>query len=224
MKQKFYSKNEAIILRKKGHSYTEIEEKLHVPRATLSGWFRGLKLSKEAQKKILNRKKINLVRAREKAAVSHIHKNQIERTEISKEIESVMNEIVWTKEVKEFLLALLYLGEGSKVGSFIGLCNSNPRIMNLFVHLLRSIYSLDENKFRVYLYLRYDQNEEKEKKFWSENLCIPLTQFRKVHFDKRTLGKKTWIGYHGVCVVNYYDAKIEKRLTAIQNLVLEKFF
>lgn len=223
MNRKFYLKDDAILLRKKGYTYPEIEEKIHVPRATLSGWLQGIPLSKQAKLKILVRKRKNLSRAREKAVAFHITKNQNERESILKERQGVMNKIHWTKDIKEILLGVLYLGEGSKARCFIGLGNSNSHIMKMFVSLLRDIYTIDENKFRVYLYLRADQNEEKEKKFWSKTLNISLTQFRKVQFDKRTLGKKTWIGYHGVCVVNYYDAKIEKRLTAVQDLVLKKF-
>ncbi|MDO8626564.1 MAG: hypothetical protein Q7K39_03895 [Candidatus Magasanikbacteria bacterium] len=125
--------------------------------------------------------------------------------------------------LKELLLTMLYLGEGfKKIRSAVALGNSDPRILGAFVKLLRDIYKVADFRLRCYLYLRADQNPEKEKRFWSKVLKISATQFRKSQVDKRTLGKKTWKGYHGVCAVYCYDARIEKRLTVLQEVLLEK--
>lgn len=224
MNSKFYLKKESIHLRKKGYTYPEIEEKLGVPRGTLNTWFKGLVLPKQAQERILERKRVHIKNAQRKASEWHINTNLHEREVITNQIELGMKEIVWGKDIQEFLLGVLYLGEGFKSESMIGLGNSNPLIVKFFIDLLKSIYKTDISKFRCFLHLRSDQDEIIEKKFWSKVLDIPIQQFGKSQFDRRTLGKKTWIGYHGVCAVKYYDAQIEKRLTAIQSLLLEKFF
>lgn len=66
------------------------------------------------------------------------------------------------------LLAMLYLGEGFKMVSVIGLGNSNAKIMSVFVNLLRSIYNVPENKLTCYLYLRSDQDVTRETTHWSD--------------------------------------------------------
>jgi hypothetical protein len=125
-------------------------------------------------------------------------------------------------KIKELLLAMLYLGEGfKKTRSHIGLGNSNPKIALLFVKFLRDIYKVDDSKFRCFLHLRMDQNPEIEKKYWSNQLNIPEIYFRKPQFDKRS-STKTWSWYHGVCSIYCYDAKIERRLVALQQVLIEK--
>jgi hypothetical protein len=100
--------------------------------------------------------------------------------------------------------------------------NSNVQIAKMFVELLRSVYKIDNKKFRCYLHLRADQNASDEITFWSSSLGISETLFGKSQFDKRTTGKKTFLNYHGVCSVYYYDASVEKRLTAVQKIVIDK--
>ncbi|MSU75154.1 MAG: hypothetical protein EXS55_01415 [Candidatus Magasanikbacteria bacterium] len=215
-------KKQAITLRRRGYTFPMIEQKLGVPRATLSGWFSGLKLSPIVYQHLLARKRRHLVAARKKA-LKILKNNRDERAvELNSQIQNEFSTLVLSVQQKELLLAMLYLGEGFKKRSTIALGNSNPRILSMFVQLVREIYQLQESKFRCFLYLRADQDQEKEKKFWSKILHIPLSQFRKSQHDKRTLGKKTWKGYHGVCAVYCYDATIEKRLTILQQLLLEK--
>ncbi len=223
MRSKFYLKKEATLLRKSGYTYPQIEKKLGVARGTLSGWLKGLKLSDKIQSQLLETKRSNLVIAQKKSVSIRLAKTQKENDTVLREIKKLMDQTIWTVNLKEFMLGTLYLGEGFKRRSTVALGNSNPLILKVFVSLLRSIYQVEERKFRCYLYLRYDQDEKVEKNFWSRQLNIPMSQFRKTQFDKRTLGKKTWIGYHGVCAVYYYDTKVEKRLTAVQSLLLEKF-
>lgn len=212
----------AVRLRRQGVSFPTIEKKLEVHRSTLSGWFSALKLSDSAQKIILNRKKDNLKVARVLAAKSKNLAREVKKKKVKAEVAHDFFSLPKDKTVKEALLAMLYLGEGFKRTSTIGLGNSNPRILYVFVKLLREIYQVPNSRLSCYLHLRADQNSEKEKKFWSKSLKIPLSCFRKSQIDKRTTGKKTWKNYHGVCAVYCHDAELEKHLTAWQEVLLEK--
>jgi hypothetical protein len=60
--------------------------------------------------------------------------------------------------------------------------------------------------------------------YWSKHIAIPQSQFRKAQFDRRTTGKSTHSDYHGVCAVYCYDARIEKRLTAVQEVLRSQCF
>ncbi|MFA6547792.1 MAG: hypothetical protein WCT11_02480 [Candidatus Magasanikbacteria bacterium] len=213
---------ETIILRKRGLSYDEIILKTGVSRSNLSSWFSGLVLNKKAEKLLLNKKKKHLVEARAKAFVVLKNNRNDQQKNIGLEVNETLSRINFDKNTNEALLTVLYLGEGFKTKSAIGLGNSNPEIMKLFVGLLRSIYKIDEAKFRIFLHLRYDQGDNLEKKYWSQMLLIPLNKFGKTQFDKRTQGSKTWKEYHGVCSVYYYDAKIEKRLTIFQKSIINR--
>jgi len=216
-------KEEATLLRKRGFTYPMIEKKLSVSRATLSGWFVGLELSNTVKAKLLNRKKDHLAHIRAIALDLLKTKRENVICKIKNKIEDDFFSFNFDKNVSELLLAILYLGEGfKKTRSHIGLGNSEPSIVLIFVKLLRSIYNVENTRFRCYLHLRFDQNEKNEKKFWSNYLQIPEKYFRKTQFDKRTQGKKTWDNYRGVCAVYCYDAKIEKRIVYLQKYLINK--
>lgn len=209
-----------IALRKKGFSYDEIILKTGVSRSNLSSWFSGLVLSKKIVKKLSDKKSKHLVEARGKALIALKDIQDKQQKVVERQVNETLSQINLDKNCKEALLTMLYLGEGFKIKSAIGLGNSNPNIMKSFIGLLRSIYEIDESKFRIFLHLRHDQIDVFEKNFWSKTLLIPENKFGKTQFDKRTEGSKTWKEYHGVCSLYYYDAKIEKRLTIFQKSII----
>lgn len=206
-----------------GKTYPEIEKQLNVSRSTLSDWLSKIKLSAKVSLRIKKRKEKYLKQAREKSASLKKELNYNERKEIYQILKKEVNLIKLTVLFEELLLASLYLGEGFKRNSTVALGNSNPDILLFFISLIRRVYEAKEERFHCGLYLRADQDETLERKFWSKLLKIDIKKFQKTQFDKRTLGKKTWPSYHGVCAVYYNDAKKEKRLTELQKILLEKF-
>jgi len=215
-------KHQAIALRRKGYSYPMIVKVLSVPRATLSGWLSELRLSVRVKGILLKRKKQNLVAVREKALVVLQKNRQVASHSRDLMIAADYDNFGLDKRTKELLLAMLYLGEGFKRVSVVGLGNSNSDICKMFVRLLKEIYNVPDEKFRCFLHLRMDQNSEEEKKYWSRKLGLSEQLFRKSQFDRRTQNSKTWSSYHGVCSVYCYDAVIEKRITALQKFLVKK--
>ncbi len=215
-------KQRAIELRLKGYSFPAIEEKLNVKRSTLSGWLKNVILPARIKKIIDDRNKDNLISARELARKTNLAIGKAKRDKIRGDVLAAYSKLELKQPAKEALLAMLYLGEGCKRQSLIGLGNSNSKIIGLFVQLLKDVYNISSAEMTCYLYLRADQNPETEKRYWSKVLSIPLERFRKPQLDKRTSGKKTWKDYHGVCAVYCYNANLEKRLTSWQEVLLDK--
>jgi predicted transcriptional regulator len=60
-------KEKAIKLRKRGRSIRDIEKILGIPRSTLSGWLRDVKLSKKQKERLHKKWLAALVKARLKA-------------------------------------------------------------------------------------------------------------------------------------------------------------
>ncbi len=207
-------------LRQQGKTYPEISKQLDVSKSTLNYWFRDLVLPPTARERLLDKKRNALVGLRVKAAAGK-HKVRIENELTADSETRRLLGSLDSQPLQAAILGALYLGEGFKKKSFIGLGNSNSEILKLFVGLLRTLFHPEEQRFRCILYLRYDQSEEAEKGYWSEKLLISQDQFRKTQFDKRTLGKKTYPDYHGVCAVYCYDASIEKRVSALQKIILQ---
>lgn len=204
-------KESAIKLRKKGKSYRDIENILSVNRSTLSGWLKNIGLTKE-QKSKLHENWINaLAIAREKAVLWHNKGKNERREKARKEVEKFVSNTNIDRDIQEIILTTFYLAEGGKTENSFALANSNPEILLCIVNLLRKVFIIDESKFRCCLHLRKDQNEDVLKNFWSKILDIPKSKFYKTQFDKRTI-KKTYKHYKGVCVVNYLDTALQRRV------------
>jgi hypothetical protein len=211
-------KRKAIILRKRGKSYRDIEKSLNINRSTLSGWLKDIKLN-DKQKEELHNKWLNaLAKAREKASLVHKKRRSDRREKIRKEVEDFYLNI--DDKIKEVIFATFYLAEGTKKEGSFAIANSNPLILKSLVNLLRSVYSINEAKFRCCLHLRKDQEENELKKFWSKLLNISKNKFGKTQFDKRTI-KKTYDHYKGVCIVYYYDTALQRRVLYLGNKLLE---
>lgn len=223
MKSKYHQlKAEAILLRKNGKTYGEIITILNkpVPKSTLSGWFKNIKLSKKQRKRIKNLISGNIHRG-------HAIALSINRKKREKYLESVTRRIIHLKNLTEnqniakIIIAMLYLGEGSKTqrGSLM-FGNSDPRVIALFLRLLRQCYNIDESKFRCTLQCRADQKIKTLEKFWSKITNIPLKQFYKARVDPRTIGKKSKnLKYNGVCRIDYFSADLFNEIMKIIEII-----
>jgi hypothetical protein len=69
--------------------------------------------------------------------------------------------------VRELLLfgVALYLGEGFKGDGHVGLANTDPDLLRVFVTWLRHVFSIDETRLRVRLYLDAGLDLEAAKRF-----------------------------------------------------------
>lgn len=203
-------KEKAIHLRRQGNTYSEIRatSSKAIPKSTLSGWFHGLKLSKRAKARLKKKTDEHLNKVRITAHTASKRYRQEYLDEIRKRNEWALFSIQ-EKETAKIALAMLYLGEGKKQGGSISFGNSNPETITLFIGLLRSVYSIDEKKFRLTVQCRADQSDLKLKRYWSELTHIPINQCYRTQVDKRSIGVPTKKeGYKGVCRIDYFSADV----------------
>lgn len=158
------------------------------------------------------RKKAHLIDARKKAVIWH-NAEKAKRMEAARMTaeESLSHIDTRNRNILELALAMLYLGEGSKTKA-TGMGNSDPLIIKFFIESLYLLYGIEAAGMRFDLHLRADQNPDKMKSFWSDELNVPLDKFKTVSVDKRTLGKKTYRAYRGVCAVDCGDVAIQRKL------------
>lgn len=223
MKSKFHNyKNSVISLRKEGKTYNEIRAVLNVqiPKSTLSCWCKSTKLTEEQKERIGQIIKKNTEKSREAALIAN-------RAKRKKYLKSVRNRVIYCdylindRNVAKIALSMLYLGEGSKnPKSCMSFGNSNPKIIKIFLHLLRYCYNIDESKFRCTLQCRADQDILKLENYWLQITKIPKPQFYKARIDKRTIGKPTKkVNYKGVCRIDYFSSDIRVELDQIIEVI-----
>jgi hypothetical protein len=216
-------KQKAIVMRKKGMSYSQIKEKLKISKSTLSGWLSDMPLSEKRIRELQADSPIRIERYRNTMRAKRDAKNKIAYQNIAKKIGDISD--------REFLIAglFLYWAEGSKTKNFsIGLTNTNPTMLILFIRWLK-FFDVSKSKLKVHLHLYSDMNIKKQMNFWSRTLNIPLSQFRKPYIKKTKLSSITYTnGFgQGTCSVildnGIICSEVLMGIQYIQDVLLNKF-
>ncbi|MFH1254962.1 MAG: hypothetical protein V1667_00580 [bacterium] len=209
-------KQKAENLRQAKKTYGEITEMLGVPKSTLSVWlskkFEGI-FDKKAQ--LAHLAKIRPMAIAVKKRNINYQANLL-REKITREIKKYpLKNVYFLKS----MLAMLYSAEGSRHKGVSGLkfANTDPKIIQLYITLLRKCYKIDEYKFRIRLHVHYYHGIKKTKQFWSTLLNIPLNQFGKIYVKKRSQTKKFRKNFMGICFIGYLDSNIRKEIMEIFN-------
>jgi hypothetical protein len=218
----FKLKNKAVSLRRRGKSLKDVEKILGIPRSTLSGWFRGIKLSESQRNALDKRKRKALVLSRINAVAWH-NRQKAERLKKAENeaLDTMCKLDINDKSILELALAMLYLGEGFKNGS-TGIGNSDPQLLRFFIKAMEKLYGFSRNSIKCNLHLRADQKPKLLKKYWSGILKIPINNFLAVSLDMRTLGRKTYKDYKGVCILNFGNVAIQRKLLYLSRRFSEK--
>jgi len=214
---------EAKRLRSQGHTYTEIGDKLNlkIPKSTLHSWFKEIVLSKHYHDKI---SKLNIKHLK-KARFAALEANKIKRQEFLNELDKINLTIAHSinnHETAKIALSMLCLGEASKYKSSrsFHLGSSDPRIIIIFLTLLKKCFNFNKEKVRCNVQCRADQNTQLLERYWIGVTKIPKMQFYKAQIDPRTVGKPTKRrNYKGVLRVYYLDSRVHLDLESLANLV-----
>ncbi|MEK7113785.1 MAG: hypothetical protein AAB873_03090 [Patescibacteria group bacterium] len=218
----FSLKNKSIALRKKGISIRSIEKYLKIPRSTLSGWFKNVKLTKTQMKVLEIKHKNALIKGRKKAMLWHNQQKSKRILNAENEANKILSKLDNNSKTIELGLAMLYLGEGFKKSPRTGMGNSDPLLLRFFLKILINVYKVKKEKIRFELHIRADQNPVTIKKYWAKELKISINDFRSVSVDKRTIGKPTYKDYNGVCVIDCGNIAIQRKLIYIGRKFCER--
>lgn len=214
---KIKKKIQAQILREKGFSVSEIAQNLKVSKSSVSLWVRNIKLSSVAKSRIAN---ISVL-GREKGKETNKLKRQKIKDTIGDKILAELKGLHYTIITKKISCALLYWCEGEKSPNSVKFTNSDPKLLETFLKLLRSAFDLDESRFRVCLHLHSYHDETKQKSFWSHVTGIPENQFIKT-YRKKNSGIAIKKDYPGCASVRYNDVKVAIEIEKVYSIFANK--
>lgn len=212
---------EVLQLRSQGKTYREIRLllKRNIPKSTLSGWCKNVTLPKNYVDRIALLNINNLNKAR---LIAH-EISKIKREKLLKEIANVNLPIaakIQNREVAKIALAMLCLGEASRTRGSFNLGSSDPRIITLFIELLKKCFVFDLEKIRCTVQCRADQDIELLEIYWLNITKIPKRLFYKAQIDPRTEGKPTKDNnYKGVLRIDYFNTKVQIELETLAQLL-----
>lgn len=203
-------KSQAVKFRKAGRSIKEIANILNISVSTSSAWLREISISKEGQKHMraqasLHRHKTSLRFAQKRLARSFSYQKQAKK---------ILKQITFTNPINKLICAMLFWAEGAKTSQRLAFTNSDPKMIEFFLYLLRKSYKLDESKFRVSVHLHEYHDKTEMLDFWSKITCVPIDQFIKPYIKPHT-GLRKKENYNGCITVRYYNSKIACELEAL---------
>src|SRR3989338_412321 len=131
-------KNAALGLRKEGLSYAEIKEKVPVSKATLSKWFREIKLSPVQKSRLKQKRTEGARRASEKKAEQTLKSIQEIKSKSSREIRKI------SKRELSLMGVILYWKNGNKndLKKGVHFTSADPDQIKLFLKWLEEIGGL----------------------------------------------------------------------------------
>ena len=93
-----------------------------------------------------------------------------------------------------FLAGLfLYWGEGTKVNRYsTAFTNTDPVMVKFFVKWVTTCFDIKKSDLDILLHLYDDMNIKGATKFWSKELDIPLSQFKKPYIKESKLSGLTY--------------------------------
>ncbi len=220
------TKQRALNLRQGGWTLGEISRKTSIPKSTISGWVKNVKLSKRQQERIENKIIASSAIGRSIAVKKLREKRKQWKERIRNKVKYIRKGVLAAPEIAKMLCGLLYLCEGSKYPSSQAMTfgNSDPKVIAAFLNLLRKYFHVREDKLRCRIMPRWDQDIDKLQRFWSKITKISLRYFYKTKADGRTRGIKTMRkDYMGICALTYCDTALQFELQAIGEKIIEKW-
>jgi predicted transcriptional regulator len=169
-----YKQNIAVDMRKRGLSYSEIGNKLHIPKSTLSYWLKNLKLTPEQIKK-LNDKRVEITKTNALKKISRTSKMIEEiKSSSSQDIKEISKKELWLMGV------MLYWKNGNKsdLKKGVHFSSSDPYMIKLFLKWLKEAGGIKDGEIKFEIFLKNngnDKNEFKEKavNYWSDVTGFP---------------------------------------------------
>lgn len=173
---KLSEQHRARELRAQGWTYTEIVEELGVSKSSVSLWCRDVAVDPN----LLEGRRL----ARYAAGSLGRPRPHPQHTARLREIEECrVSARAMFGELSERDLFVsgtaLYAGEGFKTGGAVGLANTDPAIVAMFLRWLRTFFDIDESRLRLRLYLHQGLDLPAAESFWSDLTDIPVSQFGK---------------------------------------------
>jgi len=177
-------------------SYSQIKQRISVSKSTLSNWLKDYPLPK---------KRIDELRANNGRRIEKFRETMKKKHEerLKKVYEKEKHDIFPLTKKEIFIFGLgLYWGEGTKRQmSELSITNTDPNLIKFFIYWLEKSLNIPGEKIKIQLHLYSDMNIDKEKKYWSRILNIPLSQFNRPYIKKTAMvnvNHKGGFG-HGTC-------------------------
>jgi hypothetical protein len=204
---KVQEQNDARRLRTEGKTLVEIADALHVSKSSASVWVRDVAFVPSARRAGGRRRRHPWHEAKLRS---------IQQLDVMGR--HLIGELGW----KAFLVAgvALYAGEGSKTYGSVAFANTDPAMIEFFCTWLRTVFSIDESRLRVAVYLHQGLDINKAEEFWSSLTGVPRQQFTKPYRAIPDPTIRTNKHAYGCAYVKYSCVEVHRSIMGLVRALL----
>ena len=177
-----FKKGIAIELRRKGLSYSDIQNSINVPRSTIAYWLKDIELSDEQVKK-LKAKRSQVAKANVGKRVSRISRETEEiKNSSAKEIGGITKRELWLMGIMLYWIR----GNNNDLKKGVNFTTSDPELARLFLKWLQNIGKIKDEEMAFDIFVSKDKKSsiDKIKSHWSSVTGFSGGHFSRVYFYK----------------------------------------
>ena len=205
-------REQARELRKRGQAIKQIARELRVSSGSVHLWVKDIPTSREMKVRLAQR--------------GHQKAHQILRDLWTQRIllarEQALQEWPLRRLDPDFMFGLaLYLGEGYKTGSYVGMTNSDPALLRSALRFFQQI-GCDMQRVRAGIHLHQGEDPEKALQYWSQEIGIPQQSFNRVVSSKVSGGKRARHLVHGTGLIRVSHVFVKRKLNLWMDLARQE--
>jgi len=194
--------------REEGRSVKELAALLGVSRSSISLWVRDIELTTEQRNALRRRMGGRIDGSRANAAIG------LERR---RRAQARGRERARRGELLHAVGCMLFWAEGSRERNAVQFVNSDPEMIRLFVHFLRSCYAVPDTKIAVTcnLFADHEARQRGIEDFWLSLVGVPRSRLRKStvnHYSKYSQKKRRNKLPYGTCRITVCDTALVQSL------------
>lgn len=211
---------QAVELRKRGFTYSEIAKICGVSKSTVSNWLSKKKFSKVIAKENTER----AARDNKKRMLLLNKTRRAERiTRYKEAIRTAETEFKHYKHSPLFIAGLsLYMADGDrKDQSRIRVNSTNSELHRIFIRFLQDFMGLEQKDMTFVVTLYEGMNETKEMKWWSRHINLSVNHFGKTQFLKSSSSHTASPQQHG-SGSTFVDSTLHKKKLLHWTKLLQK--
>lgn len=192
----------AILLRKKGLSYSEIKLRVPVSRSTISLWLRDIVLTKNQKKRLYEKGVVSRALGSKALKEDRIKRTKEVVDKACLEVAKLIKKDLW------LIGAILYWAEGHKQKEHnpsqrLVFSNSDQRMLRIYLRWLDECLDIAVERltFDIYIHETYKKTNTELVDYWSDVTRIPKEKFKHIYIKKnkvRSYRKNRGKKYNGV--------------------------
>lgn len=184
-------KADIIALRRRGLSYTEIQERYPVSKSTLSAWLRNVKIPERRMRELRRRIVRGLLEGAAEKKMRRVAETNVIQSIAMQNIKAISQKELWLMGV------VLYWARGleeteRRTGLGVRFASSDPSLIALFLEWLIRIGKIKKREIAFDLYLHERKREMRDEiiAYWAKATGFPRAHFTHIYFQKNKIKRK----------------------------------